>query len=95
MLHTALHLKFDSGGNGGTIIDLESSISSFPEPMYKQIEDEFVSKIGHGRASEVEVDRGFGLCYNVSVLGNIRFPEFAFHFKGGSNMVALLSMELL
>jgi len=95
MLHTTLHLKFDSGGNGGTIIDLESSISSFPEPMYKQIEDEFVSKIGHRRASNVEADRGFGFCYNVFVLGNIRFREFAFHFKGGSNMVALLSMELL
>ena len=94
MLHTTLHLKFDSGGNGGTIIDLESSISSFPKLIYKQIEDEFVSKIDMEELLMLKLIVVLD-CVTMYVLGNIRFPEFAFHFKGGSDMVALMSIELL
>eukprot|EP00253_Pinus_taeda_P032849 PITA_32849 len=43
---------------------------------------EFASQIGYRRAPGVE-----DLCYNVSGLENFQWPTFAFHFKGGSDMV--------
>jgi hypothetical protein len=35
----------------------------------------------------MEALTGLGLCYNFSGVENFEIPEFAFHFKGGSDMV--------
>jgi hypothetical protein len=82
-------LRFDTKGNGGTIIDSGTSFTLFPETIYNQIAGEFASQIGYRRAREVEAITGLGLCYNFSGVEytNIQLPEFSFHFKGGSDMV--------
>lgn len=80
-------LRFDTRGNGGTIIDSGASVTLFPNAIYNQIVGEFTSQIGYRRAREIESITGSGLCYNVSGVENIDFPEFAFHFMGGSDMV--------
>jgi len=80
-------LRFDTNGNGGAIIDSGTSITLFDEAIYNQIAGEFASQIGHRRAREVEALTGLGLCYNFSGVENFEIPEFAFHFKGGSDMV--------
>jgi hypothetical protein len=80
-------LSFDSKGNGGTIIDSGTSFTIFPEAIYKQIVDNFASQIAHRRAPDLEATTGLGLCYNFSGVENIQLPEFAFLFKGGSDMV--------
>lgn len=72
---------FDSNGNGGTVIDSGTSYTNFPRAVYNQIAAEFASQI---RYPKVEATIIFGLCYNVAT---IQFPEFAFHFSGGSDMV--------
>jgi len=78
-------LRFDSNGNGGTIIDSGTSYTFFPEAVYKKIVGEFASQIGYRRVHAA----GYGLCYNVSgaSIANILLPQFVFHFKGGSDMV--------
>jgi hypothetical protein len=80
---------FDSNGKGGTIIDSGTSFTTFPGAIYNQIASEFASQIAYPRAPEIEATTLFGLCYNVSGVANanIQFPEFAFHFNGGSDMV--------
>jgi hypothetical protein len=80
-------LRFDTKGNGGAIIDSGTTFTVFNEEIFKQISGEFASQILYGRTDDVEARTGMGLCYNVSGLENIVLPEFAFHFKGGSNMV--------
>jgi hypothetical protein len=77
----------DSDGNGGIIIDSGASFTIFPEAIYKQIVDNVASQIAYRRARDVEANSGFGLCYNVSGVKNIQLPGFAFHFKGGSDMI--------
>lgn len=78
-------LSFDSQGNGGTIIASGSSLTSFPDSIFKQIVAVFASQIRYRRF--YEGDNGSGLCYNVSGVENIQWPKFAFHFNGGSQMV--------
>jgi len=38
-------LRFDTNGNGGTIIDSGTSITLFDEAIYNQIAGEFASQI--------------------------------------------------
>ena len=83
-------LRFDNNENGGTIIDLGSTVIDFPVAIYNHIVGEFASHSGYRRAHKVEVDYGFGLCYTLSSVEDVKFGveevkflEFAFHFKGG------------
>jgi hypothetical protein len=46
-------LRFDSKGNGGTIIDSGTSFTIFPEAIYNQIVGEFASQIAYRRAREI------------------------------------------
>lgn len=78
---------FDGQGNGGTIIDSGTSVTHFPHSIYKQIVGVFGSQIRYRRSPRYEVDTRLGLCYNVSGVQYIRWPKFAFHFNGGSQMV--------
>jgi len=80
-------LGFDSEGNGGAIIDSGTTFTVLTEEIFNQIAGLFASQIGYARIGDVEARTGMGLCYNVSGLENIVLPEFAFHFKGGSDMV--------
>jgi hypothetical protein len=80
-------LRFDTKGNGGTIIDSGTTFTVFSDEIFKHIAAGFASQIGYRRAGEVEDKTGMGLCYDVTGLENIVLPEFAFHFKGGSDMV--------
>eukprot|EP00253_Pinus_taeda_P030596 PITA_30596 len=80
-------LGFDSEGNGGAIIDSGTTFTVLTEEIFDQIAGQFASQIGYARIGDVEARTGMGLCYNVSGIENIVLPEFAFHFKGGSDMV--------
>jgi hypothetical protein len=80
-------LRFDTKGHGGTIIDSGTTFTVFNKKIYEKIAAGFASQIGYKRATKVEAKTGMGLCYNISGLDNVPLPEFAFHFKGGSDMV--------
>jgi len=80
-------LRFDIKGNGGTIIDSGTTFTVFNKEIYEKIAAGFASQIDYSRDSEIEARTGMGLCYNVSAADNVLLPEFAFHFKGGSDMV--------
>jgi hypothetical protein len=80
-------LRFDTKGNGGTIIDSGTTFIVFNKEIYENIAAGFASNIGYIRASVVEARTGMGLCCNISDIDNVLFPEFAFHFKDGSDMV--------
>ena len=78
-------LRFDNNENGGTIIDSGSTITDFPVAIYNHIVGEFASHSGYIRARKVEVDSGFGLCYTLSSVEDVKFGveevkflEFAF-----------------
>lgn len=74
----------DNYGNGGTIIDSGTTLTSFPVAVVDQIKAEFSSQI---RYPEVQPIGFFVLCYNVSGVAHIQFPKFSFHFSSGSVMV--------
>jgi hypothetical protein len=78
-------LRFDTKGNGGSIIDLGTTFTVLNEEIFKQITGEFASQIVYARTCAVEARNGMGLCYNVSGLENIVL--LIFHFKGGLDMV--------
>ena len=63
----------------------------FKEEILEKIVAGFASKIGYKRATEIEAWTGLGLCYNISGLRNTQWPTFAFHFKGGADMVLPVS----
>lgn len=81
---------FDTGGNGGLLIDSGTTYTHLPEPLYSQLLSELESKITYTRSSEDEDRTGFDLCYKVPVANNSQsddLPLITFNFLGNVELV--------
>lgn len=74
-------------GNGGTIVDSGSTFTFMDPALYGPLIKEMAAQTrNYKRVHDVEVQSGFGLCYDIPDARNASFPRLAFHFKGGAKM---------
>ncbi|KAH7661056.1 Aspartic peptidase A1 family protein [Dioscorea alata] len=90
-LQVPLNLKsFDSGGNGGMLIDSGTTYTHLPEPLYSQLLSELSSKISYKRCSDIEVRSGFDLCFKVPVsdeVAGVMLPDISLRFLNDVELV--------
>ncbi|GAB2297075.1 hypothetical protein Dimus_031176 [Dionaea muscipula] len=74
----------DDLGNGGTVVDTGTTLSSFPEPAYRLILAEFRARVGLPQLEEPT--SGFDLCLNVSAASaaESKLPRMRLVLEGGA-----------
>ncbi|GMN34415.1 hypothetical protein TIFTF001_046810 [Ficus carica] len=75
--------KLSPEGYGGTIIDSGTTLSYFQDPAYQVIKQAFLNKVKGYQLAKIE-DFPLDLCYNVSGVENIEFPDFGIVFSDGA-----------
>lgn len=79
-------------GNGGTIIDSGTTFTYMDINLFKVVASLFEKKMStYRRATDVEYLIGLRPCFAFSGETNMTFPEFVFHFDGGSKMALPLA----
>ncbi|KAK9755478.1 hypothetical protein RND81_01G028300 [Saponaria officinalis] len=80
----------DPNGNGGTIVDSGSTLTSIVPNVFDPIVEEFMTQMSPAQQKRVEIAEasiGNILCVNVKGLRKPAFPKVVFHFKGGAKML--------
>ncbi|KAF7818836.1 putative aspartyl protease [Senna tora] len=81
-------LGLDSEGNGGSIVDSGSTFTFMERPIFDLVAQEFEKQMAnYTRAKDVEAQSGLSPCFDISAQKSVKFPEFAFGFRGGAKMV--------
>ncbi|XP_057518277.1 probable aspartyl protease At4g16563 [Amaranthus tricolor] len=87
--------EIDSKGNGGMMIDSGTTYTHLSEPFYSEFLSELDSMILYPRATKLEKQSGFDLCYEVPCPNNNRsfcmenddLPSITFHFVDDVRLV--------
>ncbi|KAL9227715.1 hypothetical protein vseg_003369 [Gypsophila vaccaria] len=82
-------LTTDSTGNGGTIVDSGSTLTSLAPNLFNPVANEYIAQLAPGQRNRVvtgESSLGNLLCVNVKGVKKMVFPEVVFHFKGGAKL---------
>lgn len=76
--------NLDPQGNGGTIVDSGTTLAQIADPAYGIIRNAFQQAVHYPLIDPIG---GLDLCYNVSGITDIRFPELSITLQG--NLILL------